>query len=303
MRLRGDIDIELIDVVTGDVETHHETNMMTNAVNEILNSNPFAVFYNAMNSNDGVAWYSAMLPMCPNMIGGILLFPNTLQEDAANTYQYSDNMPVAYASNDVNATANVARGSMNLTESMPIENGYKFVWEFTAGQGNGTIAALGLTSADGGKNAYGSIVDDSSIKWHSIINEAYGEREELLPELTEALEKALLSGNKAEIDGLTKQMKNLQKKIVSLTDEVDQERVGEEIRSIRERINELRSTDDDYDEEQKRLEEMIAFLKSEGTAIREYDDSLVRKFIDCIMVYDYSIAIRFKTGKEISMRV
>lgn len=135
------------------------------------------------------------------------------------------------------------------------------------------------------------------------INEAYGEREELLPELTEALEKALLSGNKAEIDGLTKQMKKLQKKIVSLTDEVDQERVGEEIRSIRERINELRSTDDDYDEEQKRLEEMIAFLKSEGTAIREYDDSLVRKFIDCIMVYDYSIAIRFKTGKEISMRV
>ena len=117
MRLRGDIDIELTDVVTGDVETHHETNMMTNAVNEILNSNPFAVFYNAMNSNDGVAWYSAMLPMCPNMIGGILLFPNTLQEDAANTYQYSDNMPVAYASNDVNATANVARGSMNLTES------------------------------------------------------------------------------------------------------------------------------------------------------------------------------------------
>ena len=61
--------------------------------------------------------------------------------------------------------------------------------------------------------------------------------------------------------------------------------------------------DDDYDEEQNRLEEMIAFLKSEGTAIREYDDSLVRKFIDCIMVYDYSITIRFKTGKEISMRV
>ena len=73
------------------------------------------------------------------------------------------------------------------------------------------------------------------------INEAYGEREELLPELTEALEKALLSGNKAEIDGLTKQMKKLQKKIVSLTDETEQEQVGEEIRSIRERINEFRS--------------------------------------------------------------
>ena len=82
MRLRGDIDIELTDVVTGDVETHHETNMMTNAVNEILNSNPFAVFYNAMDGNSGVEWFEDMLPMCPHMIGGILLFPETLEEDA-----------------------------------------------------------------------------------------------------------------------------------------------------------------------------------------------------------------------------
>lgn len=149
----------------------------------------------------------------------------------------------------------------------------------------------------------GFFAEDLKAAIIRAINETYGERDELLHELTETLEKALLSGNKAEIDELTKQMKKLQKQIVSLTDEAEQERVGEEIRSIREKINELRSTDDDYDEEQKRLEEMIAFLKSEGTAIREYDDSLVRKFIDCIMVYDYSITIGFKTGKEISMRV
>ena len=103
-----------------------------------------------------------MLPICPNMIGGILLFPKAITEDADNIYLSSDNLPVAYASNDVNATANVKRGSMNLTESKALDDGYRFVWEFTPSQGNGTIAAVGLTSKHGGENAYGSDVGDDT---------------------------------------------------------------------------------------------------------------------------------------------
>ena len=45
---------------------------------------------------------------------------------------------------------------------MSIANGYKFVWEFTPSQGNGTIAAVALTSSFGGQNAYGSLVGDAS---------------------------------------------------------------------------------------------------------------------------------------------
>ena len=56
---------------------------------------------------------------------------------------------MAYASNNVNSTANLARGSLNLTESMALSNGYKFVWEFMPNQGNGTIAAVALTSEIG----------------------------------------------------------------------------------------------------------------------------------------------------------
>lgn len=103
-----------------------------------------------------------MLPICPNMIGGILLFPKAISEGADNIYLSSDNLPVAYASNDVNATANTRRGSMNQTESKALDNGYRFVWEFTPSQGNGTIAAVGLTSKQGGANAYGSDVGDAT---------------------------------------------------------------------------------------------------------------------------------------------
>lgn len=163
MRLNGTMVLELTDVNTSEVETVTEENMITNAINNILGTNPMGIFYAAIGEyDDAVLWNGTLLPICPNMIGGILLFSNTLEENADNVYQYSANLPVAYASNNVNSTANLARGSLNLTESKALDNGYKFVWEFTPSQGNGTIAAVALTSALGGQNGFGSLVGDAS---------------------------------------------------------------------------------------------------------------------------------------------
>ena len=162
MKLKGTMVMELTDVNTSEVETITEENMVTNAVNNILGINPMGIFYCEAEYSTGIVWTGKLLPICPNMIGGILLFPKALEENADNIYVQSDNLPVAYASNNVNSTANLARGSLNLTESKKLDNGYKFVWEFTPSQGNGTIAAVALTSALGGQNGFGSLVGDAS---------------------------------------------------------------------------------------------------------------------------------------------
>ena len=163
MRLKGKMVMELTDVNTQETETVTEENMVTNAVNNILGLNPMGIFYKASGEYDEMAvWNESLLPICPNMVGGILLFEKALEEDADSIYVKSDNLPVAYASNNVNSTANTARGSLNLTESQKLDNGYKFVWEFTPSQGNGTIAAAALTSAKGGENGFGSLTGDAS---------------------------------------------------------------------------------------------------------------------------------------------
>lgn len=163
MILKGVMTIELTDANTGAVETVTEENMITESVNNILGLNPMGIFFAATGEyDDAVLWNGNLLPICPNMIGGILLFSEALTEDEELLYENSDNLPVAYASNNVNSTANLARGSLNLTESMALSNGYKFVWEFTPNQGNGTIAAVALTSALGGQNGFGSLVGDAS---------------------------------------------------------------------------------------------------------------------------------------------
>ena len=163
MKLKGEMVIELTDENTGVVETITEENMITNAVNHLLGINPMGVFYKTSGEYDNMLlWNDTLLPICPNMIGGILLYGTTLTENADNIYPSSANLPVAYASNDVNATADTARGSLNLTESRALDNGYKFIWEFTPSQGNGTIAAVALTSAKGGNSVYGNEINSSN---------------------------------------------------------------------------------------------------------------------------------------------
>lgn len=160
MRLKGEMVIELTDENSGTVETITEENMVTNAVNHLLGMNPMGIFYAGSGQYDEhIQWDQNLIPICPNMIGGILLYSSTLTENANNLYPSSANLPVAYASNDVNATADTARGSMNLVESRALDDGFKFVWEFTPSQGNGTIAAVALTSALGGKVVYGNEIN------------------------------------------------------------------------------------------------------------------------------------------------
>ena len=90
-----------------------ETNMITEAVNNILGLNPMGIYLKASGEYDNsVLWNGTLLPICPNMIGGILLFPAVLEEKADHIYEQGKNLPVAYASNNVNSGSNVARGSL-----------------------------------------------------------------------------------------------------------------------------------------------------------------------------------------------
>ena len=165
-RLNGKMIIEFMDSDSNVIETITEENIITNAVNDIMGINPLAVFYSAGTGQVQVDWHNQFLPICPNLIGGILLFSKALEANPDNIYPGSNNLPVAYASNDVNSTSNTARGSLNLTESKALENGYRFVWEFSPSQGNGTIAAVALTSSFGGANGFGSEVDVKSPFLH-----------------------------------------------------------------------------------------------------------------------------------------
>ena len=172
MGMKGTTVIELTDVNTGKVETYKDENMITNAISQLFSNNIEGMLYGIQGSNT-VNWNDYHLPICPNAIGGILLFSDTLEEEVNNIYAPSVNPCVGYASNNVNSTANVMRGSLNLTESGKIERGYKYVWDFATSQGNGTISAVALTHKRGGVGYVGDSYDAGS-RWLQMKNVSNG---------------------------------------------------------------------------------------------------------------------------------
>lgn len=87
MALKGTTRIELTDVKTGEVEVIEKHNLVTNAVSDILSCNPFGMrFRGYSNSNTGEIgsnFQTSLLPVVPNLIGGILLYEKELASDAA----------------------------------------------------------------------------------------------------------------------------------------------------------------------------------------------------------------------------
>lgn len=137
--LHGHTKIELKNEKTGKLDVIEHDNMITNGLNNIL-----ATATSMFSTEDLNSQY---FPLNNKGMGGLLLFQNTLDESADNTLIPSEetNPLIGYASNDVNSGTDTKRGSRNLTESIKLDNGYKFVWDFTTSQANGQISALALT--------------------------------------------------------------------------------------------------------------------------------------------------------------
>lgn len=133
--LHGHTKIELTDVNTGKTEVHESDNIVTNAVRNILRDNYLGTIdiANAMPLRD--------------LFGGVLCFgsTNTANVDNIIPPNDDDNTLIAHAGQTAHASASTLRGNPNGIESGVITGGYKFVWDFTTTQGNGTISSLSLT--------------------------------------------------------------------------------------------------------------------------------------------------------------
>lgn len=157
MAIHGESLIQLYDSAGAVVEERHDTNMVTHAIRDILAMNPWG-FKDYTRLTAGSYW-RGLYPIAKNLLGGIVLFPSTLTEDADAYYAPAKNIPTGYASIDAYTGADPKRGQYNASESGPLPNGYRFVYDYATDRANGTIAAVALTHADAGKRWQGSNYD------------------------------------------------------------------------------------------------------------------------------------------------
>ena len=102
--------------------------------------------------------------------------------------------------------------------------------------------------------------------------------------------------------GYTAQIRELQKELIrKANSKQDYDAIADEIFRLREQKSQAEADTRSREETQKRIAELQDFIGSQQSEITEFDESLVRKLIQQITVYDGHLAVRFKSGLEINI--
>lgn len=77
--------------------------------------------------------------------------------------------------------------------------------------------------------------------------------------------------------------------------------IADQIDEAREQKRQLLLQNAKAENDISRLADIEKFIDEQGEGLTKYDDSLVRRFIDIILVFDNYFLVRFKTGAEIEV--
>lgn len=161
--IKGKTIVELKDVKTGIVDKIEDSNMVTNALNDIVNSLSYGWLVDKK-----IDSLDMIYPIVYKLLGGVVAFPSNIEENALNYYAPYNTDATCFASNVVNSGTETRRGSFNVNESGPVLDefgkkiGYRFIWDFETSQANGDISCICLTHPRAGYNWYGCDDTDST---------------------------------------------------------------------------------------------------------------------------------------------
>lgn len=135
------------------------------------------------------------------------------------------------------------------------------------------------------------------------INETFNEKDEVLAILRENIQSALEedTGNRAEeIDG---EIRRLQGKLLSQVNSQDSlDDVGNKILRLREEKERFFQESAAREELKTRMSEMIRFLDTSSSNLKEYEEKYVRILVERITVFEQHIKIDFKSGISVDIQ-
>lgn len=149
--LKGHVKLQLADGITGRIKEEIEgNNAFTDAINSLLNKAPMGCDRRTLDATQTAT--ESVLDLATTALGGVLLFP---EDVGTGLYEPLTHQPTAYSRYGAQDTSDTKSGAYSIAESIEIPNGFRFVHEWGASFGNGTIKTVCLTNKYGAE-AYGS---------------------------------------------------------------------------------------------------------------------------------------------------
>ena len=144
-----------------------------------------------------------------------------------------------------------------------------------------------------------SELQDATVK---AINKILICSDRMLQILSDNIEMAIEDDNSVEMEKLNGILKEKQKELVKLAHaKKDYAALADEIDILRDKKHELQVQRAEKEGVKKRIEELTDFLKGENHQLIEYDEGMVRKYIEEIKVYEDKFTICFKAKVEIEV--
>lgn len=134
------------------------------------------------------------------------------------------------------------------------------------------------------------------------INEAFREKESILPLLRENIESSLTEDVTDRMAALDEQIKTLQHELLAKADLKNPgDDLGMEVRRLRNEKQALQAEEASHQDLKLRIDDMMTFLDGQSCELTEYDEQYVRTLIEKITVYDDYFVVEFKSGIEIQI--
>lgn len=131
----------------------------------------------------------------------------------------------------------------------------------------------------------------------TAINDAWSGRDTVLPVLEENIRKVLEAGTEEQLEAINETIRARQADLLDAGS--DQERIdaiGEDIVRLRQERQDIMTRAAQDDERRQRIDDLMAFLAGQTTAVTEYSDVLTRRLVERVTVYDDRLTVEFKSG-------
>lgn len=134
------------------------------------------------------------------------------------------------------------------------------------------------------------------------INQLISESSELKEIIKENIEKAITGDGSSRIETIDKEMLKVQEELLKVANaKKDYKDLADRVEELRDEKGKILLKKAQEKNSQNRLKELEEFLDYQDFEIESYDEELVRRLIEKIVVYEEKLKVMFKSGIEIEL--
>ena len=136
----------------------------------------------------------------------------------------------------------------------------------------------------------------------TAVNDAYARRNIVTVLLKQNIESTVFGDLEERMAIVDKELADLQTQMIAVSgDEAAVEAIGEQIDGLRAERQNILTEAAERSDLQERMNDMISFLDEMPTMLTEYSDTITRRLVEKITIFDEKIVVEMKSGLQMEV--